>query len=324
MSYKSPKWNNGSAPPLSAENMQALTDAVQEQGETLATMCNPNMLDNWYFGKPVNQRGQTSYTGAVYGIDRWRESAANATVAVATGGISVSGEKFQRLEQRVEDAQSLNGITVTFSALVKNPDGQFRLNLYNATTDVSITQDFQASEDFQLVQITAAPVISAGDSFAAALYPGANDATAMRTCLIKAVKLELGSQQTLAHQENGVWALNEIPKFSDQLAECQRYAQRLLDECAYAGRVYASDATKVNFFIPLPNPMRDGVAPVISGTFMFNAIQGSVITPITPTACKHRPNGVLIEGTVTTSLMAAQPITVTQVSTTNALLSADL
>ena len=36
-------------------------------------------------------------------------------------------------------------------------------------------------------------------------------------------KLELGSQQTLAHQENGVWVLNEIPKFGDQLAECQRY-----------------------------------------------------------------------------------------------------
>ena len=42
---------------------------------------------------------------------------------------------------------------------------------------------------------------------------------------IIAVGLELGSQQTLAHQENGVWVLNEIPKFGDQLAECQRYYQ---------------------------------------------------------------------------------------------------
>ena len=42
---------------------------------------------------------------------------------------------------------------------------------------------------------------------------------------IKAVKLELGSQQTLAHQENGVWVLNEIPKFGEQLAACQRYYQ---------------------------------------------------------------------------------------------------
>ena len=35
----------------------------------------------------------------------------------------------------------------------------------------------------------------------------------------------MGSQQTLAHQENGVWVLNEIPKFGEQLAACQLYYQ---------------------------------------------------------------------------------------------------
>ena len=192
--------------------------------DTKAFPCNPNLLDNWYFGNPVNQRGQTSYTGVGYGIDRWRGSAEDVTVAVATGGISVSGKQFQRLEQGVEDAQSLNGIAVTFSALVKNPNGNLRLALYNATTGVLITQDAQASEDFQLVQITATPAISAGDSFSAFLYPGANDATTVRTCLIKAVKLELGSQQTLTHQDaDGNWVLNEIPDYGEQLRRCQRY-----------------------------------------------------------------------------------------------------
>ena len=39
-------------------------------------------------------------------------------------------------------------------------------------------------------------------------------------------KLELGSQQTLAHQdENGNWVLNEIPDYGEQLARCQRYYQ---------------------------------------------------------------------------------------------------
>lgn len=378
-----PQEGDYTAEMVGAQPLLTPGDNISITGNTIATKafpCNPNLLDNWYFGNPVNQRGGhivpagtpyfvpgsstqsgvlsstatvigylssdgqlypqvkvgsetyitpigtdiLGYVGVGYGIDRWRGSAEDVTVAVVTGGISVSGKKFQRLEQRVEDAQSLNGITVTFSALVKNPDGLFRLALYNATTGGLITQDFQASEDFQLVQITAAPVINAGDVFSAALYPGANDATTERTCLIKAVKLELGSQQTLAHKEDGVLVLNEIPRLGDQLEACQRYAQQLLDECAYSGRVYVSDATKVNFFIPLPNPMRDGVAPVISGTFMFNAIQGSTIKTITPTACKHRPNGVLIEGTVTSGLAGAQPITVTQVSTTNALLSADL
>lgn len=35
MSYTSPTWKNGSAPALSAEVLQALTDAVQEHDETL-------------------------------------------------------------------------------------------------------------------------------------------------------------------------------------------------------------------------------------------------------------------------------------------------
>lgn len=260
----------GAQPPLTPGDNISIT------GNTIATKafpCNPNLLDNWYFGNPVNQRGQTSYTGGVYGIDRWSKSAAETTVAVVTGGISVSGKQFQRLEQRVENAQSLNGITVTFSALVKNPNGNFRLALYNATTGGLITQDFQASEDFQLVQITAAPVINAGDVFSVALYPGANDATTERTCLIKAVKLELGSQQTLAHQENGVWALNEIPRFSDQLAACQRY----LIPINAGTRVRASyySATGLFFAVPIPSTMR--TTPAIldpSGALAVQSVSG--------------------------------------------------
>ena len=40
-----------------------------------------------------------------------------------------------------------------------------------------------------------------------------------------AAKLELGTTQTLAHQENGNWVLNEIPDYGEQLARCMRYYQ---------------------------------------------------------------------------------------------------
>lgn len=258
-------------------------DNISISGSVIATKafpCNPNLLDNWYFGNPVNQRGQTSYTGGVYGIDRWLKSAEETTVAVVTGGISVSGKKFQRLEQRVEDAQSLNGITVTFSALVKNPDGLLRLALYNATTGGLITQDFQASEDFQLVQITAAPVINAGDVFSAALYPGANDATTERTCLIKAVKLELGSQQTLAHKEDGVLALNEIPDYGEQLRRCQRYLIPINDGTRVRASYYS--ATALFFTVPIPSTMR--TTPAIldpSGALTVQSVSGTDQTGFT-------------------------------------------
>lgn len=44
---------------------------------------------------------------------------------------------------------------------------------------------------------------------------------------IVAVKLELGSEQTLAHQENGVWVLNEIPDYRAELTKCMAYFQRI-------------------------------------------------------------------------------------------------
>ena len=40
---------------------------------------------------------------------------------------------------------------------------------------------------------------------------------------IQAVKLELGSFQTLAHKEGSKWVLNEIPDYATELTKCQRY-----------------------------------------------------------------------------------------------------
>lgn len=278
-----PQEGDYTAEMVGAQPLLTPGDNISITDKTIATKafpCNPNMLANWYFGNPVNQRGKTSYTGGVYGIDRWLKSAAETTVAVVTGGISVSGKKFQRLEQRVEDAQSLNGITVTFSALVKNPDGLFRIALYNATTGGLITQDFQVSEDFQLVQITAAPVINAGDVFSVALYPGANDATTERTCLIKAVKLELGSQQTLAHKETGVWVLNEIPDYGEQLRRCQRYLIPINDGTRVRTSYYSG--TALFFTVPIPSTMR--TTPAIlnpSGALEVQSVSGTDQTGFT-------------------------------------------
>ena len=52
---------------------------------------NPNLLDNWYFGNPVNQRGQTEYTeDTTYTIDRWWLQY-DTTLSVVDGGIKIGG-----------------------------------------------------------------------------------------------------------------------------------------------------------------------------------------------------------------------------------------
>lgn len=209
MSYKSPKWNNGSAPPLSAENMQALTDAVQEHGEALETMCNPNLLDNWYFGNPVNQRGQMRYEGAntVYAVDRWRIFGTDAFLVVAPGSIKGIGY----INQPVDNSNLFEGMQLTLSALLS--DNTFGSKTFRMSKGME--NPFAINSNGYIVY---AEWSNANDFFTANWY------TTSEAVGLVAIKLELGPQQTLAHQDaNGNWVLNEIPEYGEQLRRCQRY-----------------------------------------------------------------------------------------------------
>lgn len=284
MSYKSPKWNNGSAPPLSAENMQALTDAVQEQGETLATMCNPNMLDNWYFGKPVNQMGQTEWLSSasvnVPCVDRWNwwgQYAAGSTLKLLGDGLQLIGTAgvaglYQRIEQKIEKDRLPVGATVTLSALVKaEADASIILSMGEQNY---VTVAVQANV-WELITFTSnAP--SAEQTYDISIQRN----TAGATFTVKAVKLELGSQQTLAHQENGVWILNEIPRFSDQLAACQRYLIPINNWTRVRASYYSANA--LFFTVPIPSTMR--TTPAIldpSGALAVQSVSGTDKTGFT-------------------------------------------
>ena len=50
-----------------------------------------NLLDNSDFRNPVNQRGQTSYSGGVYGIDRWFGDNADSVITTTENGIIATG-----------------------------------------------------------------------------------------------------------------------------------------------------------------------------------------------------------------------------------------
>ena len=58
---------------LSAGNLK-MPDSEETIAEHYRQFCNRNLLDNWYFGNPVNQRGATEYiinSFNQYHIDRW-------------------------------------------------------------------------------------------------------------------------------------------------------------------------------------------------------------------------------------------------------------
>lgn len=220
----------GLQPKLTAGQNISITGTIID---TKAFPCSPNLLDNWYFGNPVNQRGQASYTGEGYTIDRWEigEWNGSGTVTIEANGIRLTSENsgsnsclmVQKLKKPPLGTVFTMSILVT--ALGTNggnlyfgvQDGNNAASAYKLITEVGLYTLIQRVDSDNLpgdyMRFIWGQDASSGGS-------GNTDIT------VSAVKLELGSVQTLAHQDaNGAWVLNEIPKFGDQLAECQRYYQ---------------------------------------------------------------------------------------------------
>ena len=178
---------------------------------------NPNLLDNWYFGNPINQRGQTSYTGSGYTIDRWIRYGGNTLLN--DGYITLLGYNNNLDQSSDKDVyKQLRGKTVTMSVL-----GRGYFSIVAEDYENSYNVKYVNSGEFTIGSL-ALTVRSDADRFIFHIQPQDGN-----PCDIIAVKLELGSQQTLAHQdENGNWQLNEIPDYGEQLARCQRYFQRIV------------------------------------------------------------------------------------------------
>ena len=194
---------NAPAPYTAGENISISGSVIA----TKAFPCNPNILDNGNF--QVWQRyPEGTYTGVpnmTYIADRWMfissdGNIANTITKAGDYGIkNVSGPSV-RVLQRLENAARYNEKLLTLSVLKGNgelPSCTEVASDWTETTDI-LHYFRERNPDIDVEWLTT------GDTWLA-------------------VKLELGPQQTLAHQENGVWVLNEIPKFGDQLAECQRY-----------------------------------------------------------------------------------------------------
>ena len=231
----------GDTIPVSAEDSTLISGAVKYR-------VNPNLLDNWYFGNPVNQRGQTEYSGDKYTVDRWHLTS-DGVLTVADEGIRLtSGALFEPLEYEL--SSFLKGKTVTYSFFFADN---------TLVTKSAVIPSTWGNWD-SLIEI--------GDIQLIGLESGkriwvrySSTATAV------AAKLELGGTQTLAHKENEKWVLNEIPDFGEQLRRCQRYcrvykAGTTLPCLAYPqmdGGWYASAGLPTNGMRTIPtNNLGDG------------------------------------------------------------------
>lgn len=262
--------------PVSAEDSTLISEALTKIPTTSGGGVNPNLLDNWYFGRPVNQRGQTELANGnwnMYFIDRWISAAPECAYTITDDGIKISNLQHKYNQIWVQNLEQIEKRTYTLSFLLKNigllsltftPQGS---DYTEQTLDGGFIVSFTSEADL------ANPKIRLLDSASVTV----SDVTLL------AAKLELGDTQTLAHKENDKWVLNEIPDFGEQLARCQRYAvelNRLNEEYPMLGMGQARTSTLVSAIVNIP-PMR--VRPTLT-TDVTKWTVNNQTQYITPTA----------------------------------------
>nr|DAZ83093.1 MAG TPA: hypothetical protein [Caudoviricetes sp.] len=273
----------GDTIPVSATDPTPISEALTASGGGV----NPNLLDNGFFGNPVNQRGKTEYTGIGYTIDRWRSWTDVFTFDVADKGIKISETIYQYSESTFY--RDLWGKHITISILfadgtlfsqsfVLNRNEWFTLNV-NSHGISSVSLGIN-NTDFTNLNNNFFRIIAS--------VPGTLSDT------ILAAKLELGDTQTLAHKENGVWILNEIPDFGEQLRRCQRYARAykcLLGQTFLPLGAYRSDRKAVSF--TLPTSSFRAVPTVSTLNDIFQLFDGANVYGITSLAVTDYSDGLV-------------------------------
>lgn len=257
-----------------------------------------NLLDNSCFAGggsqqgggqfPINQRGMTSYTTG-YGIDRWTTGygvqLVSSGIKLVLSGLGTYAGVAQNIDAFVSGW--LKGKTVTMSAI-------FNGELISGTWTIPTTA-------FPVDGYVVPPV--AGTNGWIQLYSpdgvhiSAGCFTQTSDTVVPAVKLELGDTQTFAHQENGVWVLNDTWNYGEELAKCQRYQIKLKEYTKCVALREFDSSTLTTMFIPLPvSPRASGVTVGdITGALAGN---GAIIYNVTipsGTRVSARENGVAID-----------------------------
>lgn len=82
-----------------------------------------NAVHNGYFINPVNQRGEASYTGSVYGIDRWRCTGESSVLEVGDGFVKFTNTNASNMfRQDMDNVSRIAGKKVTFAMMVESVD----------------------------------------------------------------------------------------------------------------------------------------------------------------------------------------------------------
>lgn len=266
---------------------QEIDDAVSNLGgastpqgaiAALGAGVRPNLLVNPFF--KINQRGKTSYTGIALTVDCWKSMSPTLTVQVTDDGVLLSGTGYDYFANYIESPEQYNGKTITVSALVKNPGGQFRINLYNESKQVSNNFNIPASSDWVIISGTIHGVqASSGDKVCLLLYPGGGIQSQTATAQVMATKVEEGETQTLGYiDSSGNPVLLERPD-PLELVKCKRYLYIIPAYYFLPARVDGS--SRIQAVLQTPAKMR--IKPTVPSSAYFIDSTGQYSCTLTDT-----------------------------------------
>lgn len=223
-----------------------------------------NLLDNWYFSGPVNQRGLAEYTGAGCTIDRFY-STGPLVVTVEPDGIKIYNPTeftiyfIQKNEVKFFDGLVGRSMTISALYICDNPAVNCYIGRASSGGYKTFFNTGRFSADGKIHLSSGTGLIpsvsnaSNSETFGLEVPPGA-------TVKLMAAKLELGPRQTLAHKEEEAWVRNDPPPNKTlELLKCQRYFLRLPGEgSAYTliGHGKATSNSQLDLQLPIPAAMR--------------------------------------------------------------------
>lgn len=251
---------------------QLITNVKKELDESY----HQNLLLNWYFVDPIDQYGIKEWgkdTKEQSKFDAWHSAYSGDdyySALLTDEGLKITIKKdcdatgliFQRLDKDL--IEYLKGRDVVVSALVESektfrvgirygsefPDGSYVENsIASGKKIVELKTKVRTDAKSMRIVISAVTAVT-GDTF-----------------IIKAVKLELGSHQTLAHKEGDKWVLNDpIPNKTSELEKCKRRYQT-----TGAGSVFVVNGSNIQYTCKFPVDMRaNPTVKLLKNTFSLS------------------------------------------------------
>lgn len=224
---------------LGSDNLDGeLTDTIEQvdtqAGEItdLQRRGNPNLLLNWHFANPINQRGKTSYTAQGPNIDAWANDNSHTIITVGNDYLTLESNSASYagilLQRCPVSSAVLVGAAMTFSAVYR---GRLR---FNASIGSTIRSSYYESEDWDVASWTMTMPSAAGADYLE-FWINIDGGAEVNHADIMAVKAEFGTMQTLARIESGSVIINDPISCDTELVKCRLNSKATGDDLAGLG-----------------------------------------------------------------------------------------